>query len=137
MRAEIIRKYTKEQTEGILTILKNNKEIYKCKTLELKWEDNKFQTSCIPEGTYLVIKRYSEKYGDHFHILDVPDRSFILIHHGNYYYNSKGCTLVGMKHIDINNDGLLDVTNSQKTMAELNAILPKKFYITIYSNKNT
>ena len=61
----------------------------------------------IPAGLYTVVKRKSAKYGWHFHILDVPNRSLILIH--NEIINSYqllGCVAVGKKHIDINKDNL-------------------------------
>ena len=49
------------------------------KTIELEYNDNKKQISCIPPGQYTVRKRTSTKYGNHFHIIDVPNRDFILI----------------------------------------------------------
>ncbi len=54
-----------------------------CHTIELPWRDNWPLISCIPEGTYLLIKRYSERHKNHFLVMDVPDRSLILIHPAN------------------------------------------------------
>lgn len=120
------------QTTGYFFVLNENSHIiYKCYCLELPDLDNATSISRIPEGTYDVKKRNSPKYGDHFHILDVPGRSFILIHHGNYYTDIRGCILVGQELEDINNDGLLDVTQSKFTMRKLNQILPDEFKITI------
>lgn len=99
--------------------------------LELPDRDNKFQVSRIPKGEYKVIKRWSPKYKNHFHILDVPNRSMILIHHGNYHKDTLGCILVGRDLIDIDNDGHVDVTASVKTMKELNKILPDEFFLEI------
>ena len=101
------------------------------KTLELPEKNNAPQISCIPQGTYAVIKRNSPKYGDHFHILDVPGRSAILIHHGNYHTDIRGCILVGFGHSDINKDGYLDVTSSRDAMKWLNEKLPKEFILKI------
>lgn len=39
--------------------------------------------SCIPEGKYILKKRYSNKFGWHIHLIDVPGRAFILIHPAN------------------------------------------------------
>jgi hypothetical protein len=100
-------------------------------TLELAWKDNAKQVSCIPASCYKVVKRNSPKYGDHFHILDVPNRSFILIHHGNYNRDILGCILVGNAHIDIDGDGYKDVTASKAKMTELNAYLPNEFELEI------
>jgi len=120
------------QTLGELVILNDTGEaIYECKTLELEQDRNAVRDDCIPKGTYQVIKRYSPKYKNHFHVLDVPNRSYILIHAGNYNRHTLGCILVGNAHIDINNDGYKDVTSSKVTMKELNKILPEKFELTI------
>lgn len=52
-------------------------------TIELSWNHNKKRISCIPEGTYKLRKRYSEKFKWHYVLLHVPDRSHILIHPAN------------------------------------------------------
>ncbi|HTN67957.1 MAG TPA: DUF5675 family protein, partial [Dysgonamonadaceae bacterium] len=52
-------------------------------TIELSWNHNKKRISCIPEGTYKLRKRYSEKFKWHYVLLHVPDRSYILIHPAN------------------------------------------------------
>jgi len=119
------------QTLGDLMVMKEDAVIFACKTLELDWQNNEVKKSCIPTGKYRVLKRYSEKYGCHFHILDVPDRSYVLIHIGNYHTQTEGCILVGKSHIDINKDGYRDVTASKDTMKELNDILPDSFNLTI------
>ena len=104
---------------------------YSCKTLELPWKDNERRESCIPEGIYQVVKRFSDKFKEHFHILNVPDRDYILIHHGNYRRDVKGCILVGHDYLDIDEDGHMDVTSSRNTMRELNGILPDAFELEI------
>ena len=44
-----------KQTESLLTILNEKEEtIFNCYTLELPWNDNKKQISCIPKGEYNV-----------------------------------------------------------------------------------
>jgi len=59
----------------------NGQEI--CKTIELAWRKNALRRSCIPEGKYRLSKRYSSKHGWHFEIMNVPNRSCILIHTAN------------------------------------------------------
>jgi len=121
-----------KQTESLFTILNEKEEtIFNCYTLELPWNDNKKQISCIPKGEYNVEKRQSTKYKNHFHVLDVPNRSYILIHQGNYNWHTKGCILVGKTLTDINGDGLRDVTSSVVTMNKLNDILPNYFKLQI------
>ena len=98
-----------------------------CKTLELAWNNNNRRVSCIPTGRYKVVRRVSKKYGQHFHITNVPNRDSILIHNANYHYQLLGCVAVGKDHIDINKDGYLDVTASKATMSYLLKILPLEF----------
>jgi len=119
--------YTDKQTLGLMYY--NGKEV--AKTLELADKNNAPKISCIPKGTYKVVGRYSQKYGNHFHITDVPNRSFILIHNGNYHTQILGCVLVGKAHLDINKDGYKDVTASKDKMKELLALLPNEFTLTI------
>jgi hypothetical protein len=101
------------------------------KTLELPWLQNNSKVSCIPTGTYKVVRRKSAKYGNHFHITNVPGRQFILIHNANYHYQLLGCIAVGKDHADINNDGYLDVTSSKLTMSKLLVQLPLIFDLVI------
>ena len=120
-----------QQTLGELYVFDGDDVVYKCLTLELGWKENKRRVSCIPKGEYEVIEHVSPKFGKCFWLQDVPNRSEILIHRGNYYTDILGCILVGRKHLDINKDGLRDVTNSSQTMRELLHVLPKKFSIKI------
>lgn len=119
--------YGEKQTLGYLF---NGLKQIAC-TLELPYLDNQSQISCIPKGVYEVVKRTSAKYGEHFHILNVPNREYILIHNGNYYTQIKGCVLVGYTHSDIDKDGLKDVTSSVKKLNELIKTLPNKFTLEI------
>ena len=120
-----------KQTTGIIYMIKDGSIIKEIATLELAWKNNERRISCIPEGTYKCVKRLSPKYGHHWHVLDVPNRSLILIHSGNFHTHTLGCILVGEKHSDINNDGLCDVTNSRNVMNELRVMLPDEFELEI------
>ncbi len=121
-----------KQTESVLSVINEKEEtIFQCYTLELPWLNNQRRVSCIPKGEYNVEKRQSTKYKHHFHVLDVPGRSYILIHRGNYNWHTKGCILVGRTLTDINGDGLRDVTSSVATMNKLNKILPGYFKLEI------
>lgn len=119
------------QTLGELQVIDNNRVVFTCKTLELPYINNERGISCIPAGSYIVTKRYSEKYGRHFLINDVPNRSYILIHQGNFHTQIRGCILVGSAFADINKDGQLDVVNSKYTLTKLLNILPEKFELEI------
>jgi len=100
-------------------------------TLELPWKDNERRISCIPVGEYKVVKRWSQKYKNHFHVLDVENRSYILLHAGNYNRHTLGCILCGKEHLDITGDGERDGTSSKDTMDKLNEILPDEFTLVI------
>lgn len=120
-------KHTKNQVLGKLKV---SPGLY-FDTLELPWRNNAPRVSCIPAGRYDLVKRNSPKYGDHFHVLNVPNRSYILIHHGNYNRDTLGCILVGIGVKDINGDGELDVLNSRAAMKRLNALMPNKSVLII------
>jgi hypothetical protein len=63
-----------------------------CYTIELPWCDNQVQTSCIPEGRYELVKRYSPKFKEHLQLLNVAGRSDILMHPANDAMKElKGC----------------------------------------------
>jgi hypothetical protein len=108
------------QTKGELFVLDENAKIlFQCFTLELPWRNNERKVSCIPTGEYDIVTRWSQKYTNHLHILDVPNRDFILIHEANFVRQLEGCIAVGRRRIDIDGDGLIDVTESVKTKMEL------------------
>ena len=135
MRLDIIRFLeNEEQTIGKFIVFDDfDYEVAQGYVLELPDRNNQTSISRINEGEYDCIKRYSEKYGDHFHVLNVLDRSYILIHVGNYYTNTRGCILPGDSISDIDGDGLKDVLNSGDTMDILNEILPDEFILNIYN----
>jgi 7-cyano-7-deazaguanine synthase in queuosine biosynthesis len=101
------------------------------KTIELEWKNNARRISCIPIGTYTVVKRTSNKYGQHFHLINVPGRNMILIHSGNYYSDSLGCIIVGSDHKDIDKDGLVDVVNSKATLSRMFTTFPDRFKLLV------
>ena len=133
MEAYIIRlkDNTDLQTLGRFYLFDGVNEVVRFVTLELPWEENERSISRIPSGTYKVKKRKSKKFGDHFHILDVPGRDYILIHPGNYYKQIRGCVLLGQRFADINNDKELDVVMSRPSVDRLLEVTPNTFQLTI------
>jgi hypothetical protein len=98
-RVHIFRtKRSGQGTEGVLTA-----GDFFCFTLELPWKDNQPDISCIPPGQYPVKPRLSPRFGEVYHVTEVENRSFILIHPGNfagdtalgYRTNVQGCILLG------------------------------------------
>ena len=108
-----------DQTLGYLTLWDGLEKVFECVTLELPYEDNMTNISCVPKGVYKVSPRYSDKYKKHFILDDVPNRRYILIHHGNYNTDTRGCILVGSSFGQVNGDALLDITSSKRTLNEL------------------
>lgn len=120
--------FDSKQTRGIFKLIDDTgKVIFECKTLELPWIDNKIKQSCIPVGQYKVVPRQSPKYGKHFHVTGTEPRTWILFHAGNYYTQIEGCILVGKAFVDINGDGLLDVTSSKDTLSKMVNLAPDGF----------
>lgn len=88
MKLELQRTYYPNGTNGELFL--NGNKI--CATIELPWKNNQSQVSCIPEGEYVLEKRYSSKFGWHLQVMDVPERKLILIHPANNALKElKGC----------------------------------------------
>ncbi|RTY96960.1 hypothetical protein EKM02_14535 [Flavobacterium sp. RSP49] len=73
------RTYFPEGTQG--TIVWNGTLV--CYTIELPWMHNQRRISCIPEGEYVLQKRFSPKFQWHLHLKNVPGRDLILIHPAN------------------------------------------------------
>ena len=135
MKAILSRTYGDKETKGLFSVMEGCDRLYECKILELPWINNIPNISCIPAGEY-VVKRYkSATRGICFKILNVKNRSDILIHPGNYVagdkIDSKGCQLPGSGFKDINKDGFIDVINSKRTMDILRKILPNTFKLII------
>lgn len=131
MKAILIRFSEEKQTLGNLQLFENEQRVFECKTMELPWLNNQRRISCIPVGEYKVKKHVSPMFGNCFYVENVPDRSEILIHKGNYNSDTLGCILPGAAFADINKDGLKDVTSSVATMKQLLAIAPDEFTLTI------
>ena len=93
-------KRSDQGTEGLLV-----SRDFNCRTLELPWRNNQQQISCIPSGDYKVEIRISNKYGRIYWVRDVLNRTYILIHSGNYAGDKSkgfkshvmGCILLGKK----------------------------------------
>lgn len=64
-------------------------------TLERPWVNNEQNVSCIPAGRYRCRKIRSPKFGNTYEICDVPNRTHVLFHKGNYLHETEGCILIG------------------------------------------
>jgi len=104
---------------------------FHCFTLELPWLGNSRSVSCIPSGKYKATKYESPKHGTVLLLHNVPNRSYIEIHAGNYTRQIEGCILVGQSITYLDRDDVPDVTNSKTALAELLAIIPDEVAVEI------
>lgn len=106
-----------------------------CHTIELPWKDNQHKISCIPEGKYELVKRYSIKFKWHLQLKNVEDRDLILIHPANDAFRElKGC-IAPVSILQAPGKGL----KSRVALEKLKAIVypeldqNKQFFLTIKS----
>ena len=65
-----------------------------CVTLELPDKLNKQNISNIPQGQYVCKKVISPKFGETFQVMNVVNRSMILLHKGNILRDIRGCIIL-------------------------------------------
>jgi hypothetical protein len=88
MELQLQRVYYPDGTNGLL---RADVQIL-CYTIELPWRHNIKMRSCIPEGRYQLVLRYSDRHKTHLLVRDVPSRTLILIHPANHAEKElKGC----------------------------------------------
>lgn len=130
MKTVISRTYTPNETLGALFVLEGSKKLFEGVSIELPNKGNQHNISCIPEGVYDMIKIVSPTKGKCFLLLNVPNRSNVEMHIGNYAtgkkVDTKGCILPGLRFDDINKDGNLDVVYSTQALETLLNLLPEK-----------
>jgi len=134
------RKYNLSETLSALSVMDGIDKLFECNTIELPkvmipYKINAKNVTCIPEGEYKVEKYYSPTKGECFWVKNVPGRTMVEIHKGNFAsgktIDTEGCILPGMFLADINDDGHLDVADSTKAMQMLLNILPDHFKLHI------
>ncbi|MGL5785138.1 MAG: DUF5675 family protein [Alphaproteobacteria bacterium] len=105
-------------------------------TAELPWRGNVRSASCIPPGTYACTRVRSPRFGRVYGLHDVPGRSAILIHRGNFAgdviesalldSDSRGCILAGLRFAVLRNSHGRQqraVSSSAAAMRQLDAVL--------------
>lgn len=113
--------------KAILGIWKDEKGFELCRTLENPIRQT-IKDSAIPCGTYECVKDNTGKF-QFYKVLNVPNRSNIEIHQGNYESDTEGCILIGATWAIMNNK--LAVTSSNATLQKLKKVLPPKFMLSI------
>lgn len=130
-----------KQTLGILSFVKNDGQLFVCKTLELPWKDNQSNISCIPAGSYTCKYTRSNRMSEHkgrdvftYGVLNVPNRAGIRIHSANFFSELLGCIALGDAHKDINADNEQDVVHSGATIAAFEEQMQKQDFKLVISN---
>lgn len=108
-----------KHTIGTLTIMDGNTPVCILKTLELPWKGNKVNVSSIPNGVYECTHEIHPTRGWVIRVHEVPNRSGVLIHMGNYLRDTNGCILPGLYHNDFDNNGIQNVAYSRVSMETL------------------
>ncbi|MEW7289043.1 DUF5675 family protein [Aquimarina sp. 2304DJ70-9] len=110
--------YTENEVLGKLYIFdESGIPVFECFSLELAWRDNQKNISCVPAGTYQIVKEFSPRFEkDLWELKGVPNRNETKIHVANFHTQLNGCIAIGSNLSDINNDNELDVTNSRNTL---------------------
>jgi hypothetical protein len=131
---------TSHGTFGQATATNSSGETMQFITLELPWKLNARGKSCIPTGVYECDYGLSPSKGWVYKVFNVPDRSNILIHVGNfagdtlkgYHTDSQGCILVGKtkssgkpKKKDITQEM---ITHSRVTLSDLCSFMQHKSF---------
>lgn len=133
MELYLLREYYPNGTNGVL--MHNEQPI--CHTIELQWRNNEHGESCIPEGRYGILNRFSPKHGHHYILMNVPGRSLILIHPANDAARElKGCIAPVMNHTGEGKGSHSRIAMKQIAMLLRNALKTEPVFITIKSNQH-
>lgn len=118
-------------TLGILNI--EGISHYPIFTLENPWLGNEREISCIPEGEYQCNPFDGKRYRKVWEVTNVPNRSYILFHQGNYEINTRGCILVGFSVVKTtrNNEEYMVQRSNDALNYMRNFLANKEFTLTI------
>ena len=125
MKVVLQRTYYSQGTHG--TIFVNGEEV--CHTIELPWLNNQRQVSCIPEGSYMLRKRFNQKFKWHLALEAVKGRSGILIHPANDAKKELlGCIAPVLYHTGIGK-GVYSRRSLDVLLKKLNGVLETREWI--------
>lgn len=127
MKELILSRYYQDDhvTLGMIHILGiKHKPIF---TLENPWKGNQTNISCIPAGIYDCEPFSGTKYKDVYVVNNVPGRSHILFHTGNFESQTRGCILPGLG-VDPSKPEPM-VTHSASAMHYLRSLISKESFM--------
>src|SRR5436190_1221295 len=144
MKEVLLKRFSDDgkQTLGTLSFVKNDGQLFDCKTLELPFKNNQSNISCIPAGTYTCKYTRSNRMSKPGHdvftyeVLNVRGRAGIRIHSANFFTQLLGCVALGSEHRDINGDKELDVPGSVVTIQSFTEQLQKQDFKLVITGVN-
>lgn len=132
MEFTLTRVYKSGGTNGTLTLNGH----FVCFTIELPWQENKKNVSCIPEGKYDLKTRYSQKHKRHLEVVDVYNRSLILFHPANNALEElQGC-IAPVMHLTGIGTGIYSRFALDKLLSIVYQAKDRKEKITLNINSN-
>ena len=144
MKANVVitREYLPTHTLGIVSCYNEYGNGFSCKSIELAWQNNKKNVSCIPVDNYFCAwtksSKFSKKKGSPvytYEVRNVPNRSGIRIHSATYVRHLQGCIAFGSSFRDIDKDGILDLTDTVETIQYFNDFMDGADFILTIKEK--
>ena len=127
MKTILINRDIRDQKQALgVCYIKDEKGqiIFKSESIERGWMNNQNMISCVPDGTYDVIREFSPHFKTELYELKgVPGRSECKFHTDNFARQLNGCIPLGSERKDLDGDGYYDVTNSSPTMERFHKAL--------------
>ena len=133
--------------DGTFGKFRNNDTGTTWQSIELEWLNNENGVSCIPRGIYPVEWRNHPKHGWCYEVLNVPNRSSILIHAGNWagniasgeFSNFEGCIGLGKNRLEMTPPGFAKsqeaVDHSGQSVKEFEAEMNQQPFTLAISNE--
>lgn len=116
--------------------------LFDCVLLELPDRSNRHNVSRIPDGRYAIERLDRSPAFDYPHLwvhdegeTDAAGRAGIKWHIANFARQLEGCGAPGEEFVDLDGDGLLDVTRSEATLDRLLRVLPARADLHIESRE--
>lgn len=112
-------------------------DLHVCHTIELPWLRNRRNASCIPDGRYRLLSRYTAKDRLHLHVADVPGRSDIVLHPANDAQRElQGCIAPVLELTGPGRGRQSQLANEVLKSLVLPVIHSEEVWLTIISNQN-
>lgn len=129
-----VQKEAGAETLSRVYVQEDGQTLYRCVLLELPWRDNQNNLSRIPEGRYVFEQLETSQAFNYRHFwvhdedshMTADTRAGIKWHIANFARQLRGCGAPGREFVDLDGDGLLDVTHSETTLNELLDVAPEQ-----------